>query len=93
MEFWRTITLNGILTINNAKSKDLPSSVTKWLPNYGSDILHFEVDSPPLCMINGFAQKGSQIGTDLNKFHINCIYVLLLLISVIYIYIRLILRA
>ena len=38
-------------------------------------------------MINGFAQKGSQIGTDLNKFHINCIYVLLLLISVIYIYI------
>ena len=33
MGFWRTITLNVILTINNAKSKDLPSSVTKWLPN------------------------------------------------------------
>ena len=28
---WRTITFNVILTINNATSKNLPSSVTNWL--------------------------------------------------------------
>jgi hypothetical protein len=35
MGFWRTITLNVILTINNAKSKDLPSSVTKMAAELG----------------------------------------------------------
>ena len=51
------------LTLNNNHLLT-HSKVIQWLPNKGFDILHYDVHSPPLCMIKGFPQTGSQIGTD-----------------------------